>query len=183
MIKKMTTKELLATSLIELAEKFSIQNISIAMICQNCTLSSRTFYNHFKDKDELIFWIYCSMEDAIIDKINGDYDWSNALIDTLRYFKKNKKFFRNVFINTNGYNSFTSSGTRHTYENARKVIKKRTNLWPLSESIEFKLKLYFYGANAMTYDWVVDGMKDSPEVLGEKLIASMPDEIKELMLN
>ncbi|MBQ3842671.1 MAG: TetR family transcriptional regulator, partial [Ruminiclostridium sp.] len=53
-----TTKDILAESFQELAQKKRIDKITITGITNNCGMSQPTFYNHFKDKYDLIVWIY-----------------------------------------------------------------------------------------------------------------------------
>lgn len=45
-----TTKEILADSFREIAEKKSVDKITIQEIVDNCEYSPATFYRHFKDK-------------------------------------------------------------------------------------------------------------------------------------
>ena len=49
-MKKKTTRELLADSFLELAEKVPINKITIANIVKNCEVTQPTFYRYFKDK-------------------------------------------------------------------------------------------------------------------------------------
>jgi tRNA1Val (adenine37-N6)-methyltransferase len=53
-MKRKTTKEILADSFLELAAEKRIDKITIAEITSNCSMSQPTFYNHFKDKYDLI---------------------------------------------------------------------------------------------------------------------------------
>ncbi|MCR4647188.1 MAG: TetR family transcriptional regulator [Oscillospiraceae bacterium] len=57
-MKRKTTEELLAGSFLELAQTKRIDKITITEITNNCGMSQPTFYNHFKDKYDLIVWIY-----------------------------------------------------------------------------------------------------------------------------
>lgn len=63
MEKKKSTKELLKESVIELVEKMPVNKVTVEMICENCGVSQRTFYNYFKDKYELISWVYTEVLD------------------------------------------------------------------------------------------------------------------------
>lgn len=58
MIQKKHAKEYLAESAIELLSKHPVQSITVERISSNCGLSTRTFYNNFKDKYDLFLWIY-----------------------------------------------------------------------------------------------------------------------------
>ena len=55
---KATTKELIARSLVRLAATKSLDKITIQEIAADCGLTKTTFYNHFRDKYDLIVWAY-----------------------------------------------------------------------------------------------------------------------------
>ena len=54
MQRKMSTKERLMSSFLELLEERSIQDISVADIYTNAGVSKRSIYNHFSDKFDLM---------------------------------------------------------------------------------------------------------------------------------
>ncbi len=67
-MKRKTTKEILAESFQELAANKRIDKITITEITSNCGMSQPTFYNHFKDKYDLIVWIYIRKADKLLTK-------------------------------------------------------------------------------------------------------------------
>ena len=52
-IQRLTTKEALVASLVELAGQKPFDKITVEEIARNCGVSKRMFYNHFADKYEL----------------------------------------------------------------------------------------------------------------------------------
>lgn len=58
MQRKMSTKERLMASFLELLEDKSLQDISVADIYTNAGVSKRSFYNHFSDKFDLMGYAY-----------------------------------------------------------------------------------------------------------------------------
>ena len=52
------TKKALAQSLKELMAKRPFSKIGVADICENCGMSRKSFYYHFKDKYDLVHWIF-----------------------------------------------------------------------------------------------------------------------------
>ena len=50
MVKRTSTKELIAQSLVELGEAQPVDKITVQDIADNCSVSKRTFYYHFADK-------------------------------------------------------------------------------------------------------------------------------------
>ena len=58
MVARLSSKDLLVQSLYELMREQPYEQITVRAIAANCGLSQRTFYNHFKDKHELVEWSY-----------------------------------------------------------------------------------------------------------------------------
>ena len=56
MIERKTTKDLILSSLYDLLQEKPYEKITVSAIVKNCGISQRTFYNHFKDKHELMEW-------------------------------------------------------------------------------------------------------------------------------
>ena len=52
------TKRALAASLKELMAEQPFDKINVAQICQRCNMSRKSFYYHFKDKYDLVNWIF-----------------------------------------------------------------------------------------------------------------------------
>ena len=52
------TKRALAAALKELMDEMSFDKITIVHICNKCEMNRKSFYYHFKDKYELVNWIY-----------------------------------------------------------------------------------------------------------------------------
>lgn len=52
------TKRALATSLKELMAEQPFDKINVAQICERCNMNRKSFYYHFKDKYDLVNWIF-----------------------------------------------------------------------------------------------------------------------------
>ncbi len=100
MIEKMTSKDYLAKSAIELFSRESIDKITVGDICKNCTLSTRTFYKYYKDKYDLINNCF----ENEIERFFSAPDTRKCLYDFLLYSANiicdKEPFFANVFLYT-----------------------------------------------------------------------------------
>lgn len=65
------TKKVIIDSFKELASKKNVSNITVKEITDKCGFKRQTLYNHFKDKYDLIKWIYLN---EVILKIKNDDD-------------------------------------------------------------------------------------------------------------
>jgi len=103
------TKKALATSLKNLMEEKPFEKISIADICERCDMNRKSFYYHFKDKYDLVNWIFDTEFIAVARKKN----YGNAgeiLGDICEYFHENRSFYRKA-LSIQGQNSFSEHFT------------------------------------------------------------------------
>lgn len=84
-------KRIIGSSFLELSEKKSINKITIANIVENCELTQPTFYRYFKDKYDMMIWIYVNEIGKSFEKIGTDkHEWKDTIIDGVVYFRENK---------------------------------------------------------------------------------------------
>ena len=109
-MKRKNTKELLAESFLELVQTKRIDKITITEITDNCGMSQPTFYNHFKDKYDLIVWIYTNHVREIMCKIdNKTFMWKDCLLGAALYYYENSEFIKNAMKHTSGQDSFVEN--------------------------------------------------------------------------
>ena len=98
------TKNALSEALKDLTNKTPFAKISIGNICEKCNICRKSFYYHFKDKYDLVYWIF---QTELVQKIQiRTYETSwDLLEDICIYLYDNRKFYVNVF-QANGQNSF-----------------------------------------------------------------------------
>ena len=98
------TKKALANALKELMTEKSFEKISVSDICDRCGMNRKSFYYHFKDKYDLVNWIFYT--DFIRNMKFDSYDngW-DVVLDLCRHFYKEKAFYREAF-KIEGQNSF-----------------------------------------------------------------------------
>ena len=65
------TKNALAVSMKKLMEKKPFSKISVGDICEDCGMNRKSFYYHFRDKYDLVNWIF------YVDFIER-MDWSSC---------------------------------------------------------------------------------------------------------
>ena len=98
------TKKALASSLKKLMEQIPFSQITVGNICELCDMNRKSFYYHFKDKYDLVNWIYATeIKDATDEKTyTSIFDF---LCDICKYFESNRKFYRKI-LKIDGQNPF-----------------------------------------------------------------------------
>lgn len=92
----MITKNALAMALKQHMEKRPFNKISINDLCDTCRMNRKSFYYHFRDKYNLLNWIFQVEIVAPILSKHYDSTWEQ-LEDLLNYLDKNRKFYINAF--------------------------------------------------------------------------------------
>ena len=144
------TKQALSNALKELLEEQSFEKISVSDICERCHMNRKSFYYHFKDKYDLVNWIF-DTEFVEVNQTNAMYAqnesfafddrWKNIEI-ICDYFYENRSFYRRV-LKVDGQNSFVS----HFREFIRPLFRLRVEALLGVEDVP-----------EMVYDFVLDGV-------------------------
>ena len=71
----MDTKSILATALMELTSRKNFAKITIADITHVSGFNRQTFYYHFRDKYELLSWIYEQEASQVFDEDISLENW------------------------------------------------------------------------------------------------------------
>ena len=99
------TKRALASALKSLMEEMPFAKITVADICEKCGMNRKSFYYHFRDKYDLINWIYDTEFISVARSKRYSSGW-NRIGDLCAYFYENRNFYRKVLA-IQGQNSFS----------------------------------------------------------------------------
>ena len=80
------------------------EKISVSDICVECGINRKSFYYHFRDKYDLVNWIFYVgfIGEMDMSSYQTGWDWVE---DICRYFYREKDFYR-VALKIEGQNSF-----------------------------------------------------------------------------
>ena len=101
---KVDTRRILAESLENLLEKRELKDITVNEIVGNCGAARSTFYHHFKDKYDLVNWIFYVDFLTNMGGKNFENEW-DVLVAVCNIFYQNKAFYQSA-LRIEGQNSF-----------------------------------------------------------------------------
>lgn len=113
MSNSLITKKALAEALKLLMRKTPFSKLSIADICSTAGLSRRSFYRHFRDKYELLNWIYYEDFCVLINRIPLKRSL-DMFPFVCRHLYSDRKFYIHAF-EVEGQNSFRSYCAERLY--------------------------------------------------------------------
>lgn len=99
------TKRALAAALKSLMEKKPFAKITVGDICEVCEMNRKSFYYHFKDKYDLVNWIYYTECVTVLKEKEFHTGW-DLMDDLCSYFYENRTFYRATLM-IEGQNSFS----------------------------------------------------------------------------
>ncbi len=165
MTKPEITKRILADGLKTLMTKYPLAKISVSDIVEECELNRNTFYYHFKDKFDLVNWIFYSELAKKIseDKLINSSKW--LFIERIcAYLYDNKVFYVNA-LSFSGQNSFAEY-----YLSLLKTIFNNTvDDEPEHDYEDEYLSFFLEALVNTTLIWLKDGAKIPPDEFIEKI--------------
>jgi probable dihydroxyacetone kinase regulator len=159
------TKTVLAKSLKELLEKKSIHKISIAEITQHCGMNRQTFYYHFRDKYELVSWIYYYEIIRVATKDQTLHDWSDGIMRILTVMKNDIGFYQNA-LSITGRNSLEEYLFALSKDLILTMLETLTNSREIEPQYKkFIVEFYACGMVGLIKSWARAGMKQTPQTI------------------
>lgn len=130
------TKRAFASALKELMESQPFSKVSVGSICDKCDMNRKSFYYHFKDKYDLVNWIFDTGFIAAASRKNYENRW-NVLTDICKYFYDNHTFYRKV-LSVSGQNSFSD----HLREIMCPIMRQRfSDIFPREGNWDFHVNI------------------------------------------
>ncbi len=98
------TKKALAEAMKELMAEQAMEKIKVKGIVERCGMNRQSFYYHFKDKYDIVNWIFYTEFVANVESAFDGDNWQ-LLHQTCRFFYENCVFYKNA-LSIRGQNSF-----------------------------------------------------------------------------
>ena len=177
-MRRKTAKEILIESFRELADTRKINRITVREITENCGYSPATFYRHFKDKYDLITQDYTTGMTEIMNGINqNSKNLSATLTDAAEYFSTNRNYLANLFLHTNGMDSFIQHMREIHYEALKGAVTRISGTEP-DEKTKIYIRTYVLGTVQLTCEWILGNYSLTPAELAEVYENALPGPLK-----
>lgn len=163
------TKRALAAALRELMEEVPFDKIQVTNICDRCDMNRKSFYYHFKDKYDLLNWIFDTEIISFAQRYSNTQDIEERIEeirDVCYYFYKNRNFYRKA-LKVEGQNSFSE----HFREFVMPVIKIRISHFLDENDVgEFELNFFTDAVTCAIERWLTDKNCLPPDEFVDKLL-------------
>lgn len=144
------TKKALADSLKKQLMHLPFNKITITDICQECGMHRQSFYYHFRDKYELVNWIF-NEEFLSFMKKNPHYNtrWS-FFNEICQYFYDNRDFYRKVLMveEQNSFSEYFSNFLQNIFYQYLKIVLEE------NEDLDFYIHFYTDAIISAVKRWI-----------------------------
>ena len=155
------TKLDLADALKRLMLQKPFDKISVSDIAHACSVTRTTFYYHFKDKYDLMNWIYYTETVPFMSASYKVENWADGLRDLCYYMRENRTFYRNA-LNTTGQNSFQEYLYDYIHDLSMSVIESIEGAGFDERKWDFISEFIATSFVGLIVRWANNGMKADP---------------------
>ena len=150
-------KKILANALLNLCQKQSLQSITVSQLIKETGVSRQTFYNHFKDKNDLICYIYDTYIVPDFDEHHMDIDFYESLLQTFQNIKKYHKFMKQA-CQIEGQNCLKDYIVEHCQQFDLKWHQNLYGSDPMPDDLKFATIYHANASSSMTLSWILSNM-------------------------
>lgn len=162
------TKNLLAQTFKTLMSERQFSKITVTDICDRCHMNRKSFYYHFRDKYDLVNWIFTTEFIDTLD-LSGDIDVWWVIQSMCKYFFAGKKFYINA-LKSEEQNSFRDHLRNFLYD----LMKESRAVLSLTEKQAAFFARFFCDAALISIErWITCTSDVSPDEYVELLKCSM----------
>lgn len=162
------TKKALVSALKAQLEEEPFEKITVGEICDRCDMNRKSFYYHFKDKFDLLDWIYTT-EFAAAIKDKSYTDIGGFLKEVCEMLWANRKFYRQAF-QISGQNSLCDCMTGTFYPYIKALLKE---MKVSEQDFEFCIEFMTDALVCSVKKWILSRTALPPEDFAEKLKCSI----------
>ena len=151
-------KYCLADALKRCMKQAPLEKITVSGIVEECGTTRQTFYRHFKDKYDLVNWIF-DVEFMTVVSQKPNAGGKEFLEELCGYFYENTKFYRSA-LQIEGQNSFHEHFTEFMTALITDLVK---NVVETQELHEFYVTFLADAFTMSFYRWILDKDRMPPE--------------------
>lgn len=167
------TKLWIADKMRELMKQKPIEKIRVTEICKAAEIERPTFYYHFKDKYDLVAWIFFHSANKT-DVISIE-----SAAASMKQMKQDFLFYKRAYEDSS-QNALWSYMLEYFVQRYEKIAKEKLNNEVLDTQLRFSIRHYCYGSVGMTREWLLYDNTTSAEVVVEMMFRSMPQRLYSL---
>lgn len=169
------TKGMFAGELESMMATMPLSKVRVADLCAQCGVERRVFYYHFKDKYDLVAWMFERDHSSAAD---GRAPYSEELYaEAHRKLWARRDFYRRAF-EEDSQNSIFRYLLQFSVEANEAALKRYLGVAKLSRERQFEARHFAHGNVGCVVDWLRGSLEATPEQLAAFMFACMPETLR-----
>ena len=124
-------------------------------------MSRNTFYYHFRDKQELVDWIFHTDLGPVLRDSRPGRTWNEALTELLARLQRSRVFYAGILRNQ-GQDRFSSCLFEDCSQMVSSLLARRPGELSLAEQ-EMAARFYAHAVIGLAMDWIRGDTQAEPE--------------------
>ena len=170
-------KAILANALLTLCKTKPLDEIKVSDLIDYTGISHQTFYNHFRNKNELIYWVIKEYIVVTSNPLRPPTDCYENMIHFYSVMLENKRFIKQASKLT-GPGCLEDCLHRFSYNWYIQYIRICLNVQELEPEMLFAIRYNSYAFIGSTMEWIATGMQMPPEQMARYRIECTPRILK-----
>jgi len=152
----------------------SIDKIRVTEICQAADIERPTFYYHFKDKYDLVAWMFCT------DAYGTDITSVASAAAGLNKMKQEILFYKRAYEDSS-QNALWRYMLEYFVRRYTELAKEKLSTDIIDTQLAYSIRFYCMGSVGMTQEWVLKDNITSAETVVQMMFHSMPENLKAVL--
>ena len=163
------TRQAIVSTFDEMITEMPFDKITVSALVKRCTISTNTFYYHFKDIYDLVEW--SCLEDAkrALDEKKTYDTWQQGLLQIFEAVQENKPFITNVYrcVHREQVEKYLTPLVDDLILGV--IDEESSGMTVRDEDKHFIARVYSYMFIGLMLDWIRDDMREDPQLIAERL--------------
>ncbi len=167
------TKLWIADKMREIMRHKPLSKIRVTEICNAAEIERPTFYYHFKDKYDLVAWMFYhkAYETDVISV--------QSAAKAMSQMKNDMIFYKRAYEDPS-QNALWKYMVEYFVKRYTDLAKEKLGTEVLDTQLSYSIRFYCMGAVGMTQEWVLNDNITSAETVVTMMFASMPESLRKI---
>ena len=168
------TKMWIADKMREIMKHKPIDNIRVTEICKAADIERPTFYYHFKDKYDLVAWMFCTQA------YGTDLTSVASAAAGMNKMKQEILFYKRAYEDSS-QNALWRYMLEYFVRRYKELVKEKLGTELLDPQLAYSIRFYCMGSVGMTQEWVLNDNITSAETVVQMMFNSMPENLRSIL--
>ncbi len=173
---KERTKALFAQNLMEMLNDTTFDKIRVTELAKRSGTTAQTFYYHFKDKYDLVAWMYMKDFAEVVERQKAGYS-AEGVAAFMQNMDEKRSFYKKVF-SSDSQNSLISYVRNMSIKLAKESLEQAGYADALTIEQELSIKYNAYGTFGLLQEWILSNEPMTTLILAEFMYGKTPDILK-----